>query len=252
MSRPLALFAAATALLCSTAHANDAQWRVRAGPGVLVVPKYPGAADSDVLPIVDADITFGRLFLNSWHGAGAYLVDNGRRQAGVSLWLRLGRDRGDSERVSSLDPIDAAPAAHAFYTENIGSLALSASVTQTLAKGGGVTADGSVAWRFQPYKTTRMQVGIRATAGDQHYMRTWFGIDASQAQRSGFAEYPIEAGLSSVGGFAAVIHEFSPDWIATAFAGCDVLVGDAADSPVVEREMMPMFSLGVLRRFGGD
>lgn len=250
MPRALALLAAVTALLCSTAHAEDPQWRISAGPGVLVVPKYPGAADSDVFPIVDANITHGRLFLNSWHGAGAYFLDNGRRQAGASLWFRLGRDRGDSDRVAGLEPIDAAPAAHAFYTENIGSLALSASVTQTLAEGGGLTADGSVAWRFQPYKTTRMQVGIRATVGDAQYMRTWFGIDAEQARTSGFAEYPIAAGLSSVGGFAAVIHEFSPDWSATALAGCDVLVGDAADSPVVERETMPMFALSVTRRFG--
>src|SRR5512139_3430397 len=95
----LALFALTT-LLCSTAHAEDPQWRIGAGPGVLVVRKYPGAADSDVLPIVDVDLAYGRLFLNWRHGAGAYLLDNGRRQAGAALWFRRGRDRGDSDRVA--------------------------------------------------------------------------------------------------------------------------------------------------------
>ncbi|HEY7638187.1 MAG TPA: MipA/OmpV family protein [Steroidobacteraceae bacterium] len=244
------LSATIAALVGSTAHADDSQWHVSAGPGALVVPKYPGAADSDAFPLVDVDIAYGRFFLNWWHGIGAYLIDDGRRQLGASLWFRRGRDRNDSDRVATLEPIDMAPAAHAFYSEHIGSLALSASVTQTLAKGGGVSADGSVAWQFQPYRPAHVQVGIRATVGDPRYMRTWFGITAGQARASGLAEYDVDPGLASVGGFAVVSYQLSPDWVATAYAGCDVLVGDASDSPVVERATMPMFAVSLQRRFG--
>jgi outer membrane protein len=246
-----AFLAAAIALLCSNAQADDLQWRISAGPGLLTLPKYPGASDSDVFPIVDIDLAYGPLFLNSRNGLGAYLLDSGQRQAGVSLWFRRGRDRGDSDRVARLEAIDAAPAAHAFFTESFGSMAVSASVTQTLAEGGGVTGDGSVAWRFQPYATTRMQLGLRASVGDPRYMRTWFGITPARARAAGTEEYQVEPGLAAVGGFAAVSHELSPDWVLTAYAGCDVLVGDAADSPVVERKTMPMFALSVMRRFGG-
>jgi outer membrane scaffolding protein for murein synthesis (MipA/OmpV family) len=249
---PRATFASlivVTALLCSTARADEPQWRISAGPGVLIFPKYPGAADADVFPIVDLDLAYGRLFLNTRHGIGAYLLDSGQRQVGVSLWFRQGRGRDDSDRVARLEPIHAAPAAHAFYTESFGSIAVSASVTQTLAEGGGVTADGSVAWRFQPYKATRMQIGVRAIVGDPRYMRTWFAITPDQARTAGLEEYEVEPGLAAVGAFAAVTHEFSSDWIASAYAGCDVLVGDAADSPVVEREAMPIFVLSIMRRF---
>jgi len=228
--------AAAIALFCLPAHASDSQWHISAGPALLIVPKYPGAAGQDVLPIVDVDIAYGRLFLNSRHGAGTYLLDTETQQAGVSLWFRRGRNRHDSDQVAHLEAIDDAPAAHAFFSQRFGSMALGASVTQALAKGGGVMADGSVAWQLQLSNATRMQAGIRAVIGDPRYMRTWFDSDA---------------GLASVGGFASVMHQLSPNWTVVAFAGCDVLVGDAADGPAVERETMPMFAVSVLRRFGG-
>ena len=226
--------AAAIAIYHSPAHADDSQRHISAGPAVLVMPRYPGSAEHDVLPIVDVDIAYGRLFLNSRHGAGAYLLDSESRQAGVSLWFRRGRDRHDGDRVADLEPIDDAPAAHAFFTQRIGPMALSASVTQTLAKDGGVTADGSVAWQVPLSDSTRMQAGVRAEVGDPKYMQTWFDADA---------------GLVSVGGFAALTHQLSPNWTVAAFASCDVLVGDAADSPVVERATMPAFALSVMRRF---
>lgn len=246
----LTSLAAIAALSCLSASAAAPRWHVAAGPAVIVVPKYPGAADQEVLPLVDLDIGYGRLFLNSRHGAGVYLLDDGPRQAGASLWFRRGRDRGDSDRVADLEPIDAAPAAHAFFTQRFGAMTLSASATQTLAKGGGVSAEGSAAWRWQLSDEMQLQAGVRATIGDPQYMRRWFRITAAHARASGLEEYSADVGLASVGGFVSVTYALSRDWMLAGFLGCDVLAGDAADSPVVKRETMPAIAVSALHRFG--
>jgi outer membrane protein len=227
--------AATIALFCLPARASDAQLRISAGPGLLIVPKYPGAAEQDALPIVDIDAAYGRFFLNSRHGAGAYLLDTETRHAGVSLWFRRGRHRHDGDRVAHLESIDDAPAAHAFFSQSFGSMALSASVTQALAKTGGVSADSSAAWQLRLANATSVQVGVRATIGDPRYMKTWFDADA---------------GLASIGGFASIMYGLSRDWTINAFAACDVLVGEARNSRAVERETMPTFAVSILRHFG--
>jgi outer membrane protein len=242
---------AVAALAAASARAADSNWSIRAGPGFVITPEYPGGNDDVVLPIPMIDIAYGRsLFLSSWRGAGAYFVNNERWQLGASLLFRRGRDRRDAERVAALKDIDDHAAAQLFFSQNLGSIIVSTSVAQSITRNVGLTLDGSLAWQFRPSVATRAQIGVQGSFGSEKYMNSWFGITPQQARASGLREYSIDAGLRSAGAFASINYDFSPNWTIVAVAAYDALAADAADSPVVAREAMPMLAVGALYYFG--
>jgi len=252
--KPIAMctpLVAAFTLIATSTRADDTGWHVSAGPGVFIAPEYPGSKDEEVLPIPAIDIAYGgSLFFNSRRGLGVYLVNDGQRQFGGSLWFRRGRDHRDGERIAALDDIDDHAVAQMFFTQNLGPITLNTTVTQAITENTGLTLEGSAAWTLQLTPATRASVGTQASFGNDKHMRTWFGITPTQARASGLAEHSINAGLKSIGGFASISYDLSPVWTVAAFLTYDVLAADAADSPVVERDEMPALGMSVLYRFG--
>jgi outer membrane protein len=243
--------AAASVLIVPAALAEDDDaWRWSVGPGAVAAWEYPGADDVEVLPIPALDVAYGRSFFLHWRrGLGGYLLNDGDRQFGASVWWRRGRDHRDGERIAALHDVEDSAVAQLLFNQNIGPLALSATVAQAIAENTGLTLEGSAAWRFQLAPTTRASLGVQGMLGNDRYMRTYFGISPEAARLSGLPEHSIDAGLRTVGAFALISHDLTPRWTLAAFASYDLLIGDAADSPVVEREQMPALALGLFHHF---
>jgi outer membrane scaffolding protein for murein synthesis (MipA/OmpV family) len=82
----------------------------------------------------------------------------------------------------------------------------------------------------------RTLVALTATIdyASGEYMSTYFGIDAGDSARSGLKTYDADAGIKDVG--LGVVLQYYP-WDRVGFralARYTRLVGDAADSPVVD------------------
>jgi outer membrane protein len=248
---PYTALVASIVFIAPSAWAEDAPtWRWNVGPGAVAAWEYPGADDVEVLPIPALDVTYGRSFFLHWRrGLGAYLLNDEERQLGASIWWRRGRDHRDAERIAALEDVEDSAVAQLFFNRNIGPLALSATVAQAIDENTGLTVEGSAAWRFQLAPTTRAQLGVQAMLGNDRYMRTYFGISPEDTIRSGLPEHSIDAGLRTLGAFAMISHDLTPRWTLAAFASIDLLLGDAADSPVVEREQMPALALGLFYHF---
>jgi MipA family protein len=245
-----ASLAAAIGLCGAAAHAQDGGWDVSVGPAVVLAPEYPGAEDSEASPIPAVDIAYGsHLFLNWRRGIGAYFVNNPRWQLGASLYQRGDRDHRDSPRLAGLEDIDDSAVAQLLFTRSFGPLLVSTTVAQAISENTGLTVEATAEWRFHLSAATFATLGARGVFGDGKYMQTWFGVTPEQARASGLAEHSIGSGLRTGGAFASVSHELSPQWRIAAFAAYDVLVGDPADSPIVEREAMPTLGLGAFYRF---
>ena len=65
-------------------------------------------------------------------------------------------------------------------------------------------------------------------------MQSYFGVDSSDASRSGLDEYDADAGFKDVGVNAMLSYLITPRWDVTGIAAYRRLVGDAEDSPVTE------------------
>lgn len=81
------------------------------------------------------------------------------------------------------------------------------------------------------------------------YMKSYFGINAQQAARSGLSEYRPSAGFKDVSLRVGFSYELTKTWSITGAAGVSRLMGDAADSPLVRRKSQAVGALGVAYRF---
>ena len=88
---------------------------------------------------------------------------------------------------------------------------------------------------------------VAATWADDSYTQSYFGIDASQSVRSGYRRYNAEAGFKDVGLSLGLDYALSDSWAVTGQVGYARLLGDAADSPIVDGEgSANAFTAGIL------
>lgn len=71
---------------------------------------------------------------------------------------------------------------------------------------------------------------------DEDEMQAYFGVSQAQAARSGHARYDAGAGLSDAGLAARLDWSFADHWVLSGKLGYTRLLGDAADSPLVDGE----------------
>ena len=107
-------------------------------------------------------------------------------------------------------------------------------------------------YSYSPTEKIRLGVSAEATYASDGYNETYFGIDADNASRSGLSQYDAEGGMKDVSVGVNATYLWDENWSATAVAGYTQLIGDAADSPIVEDEGSAgqgMVGVGISYRF---
>ncbi|ALM85631.1 hypothetical protein ASB57_24120 [Bordetella sp. N] len=252
-ARSMAL-AAALAAACGAAQAENS-----IGLGVGAVPEYEGSHDYHAVPVPLVKYESGAFFIDGDGGLPVlglrtHLAPNW--QAGVFAGLRLGRDADDHDRLNGLDDIDPHGTAGAFLRWNNDRWHVDLTATQALRSGYGTRAELR-AW-YEVWRSGRSQVRLGAgTAWGSHDdMSTWFSVDSSEAARSqaarsdgGLRAYSAGAGFRSATLSATWRYDLTPRWTMVTSVGVRTLLGDARDSPIVERRTSPYGMVGLSYRF---
>ena len=79
-----------------------------------------------------------------------------------------------------------------------------------------------------------------------------YGVTGMIAARSGLSTYDPDGGIKDVGVSVNAIYQWNEHWGVTGMVGLTQLVGDAADSPIVDDEgsaTQGLFAAGLLYRF---
>lgn len=97
----------------------------------------------------------------------------------------------------------------------------------------GLTADLSVDLVTTPAPALTWTAGPRLSLGDARFMTSYYGVDASQAARSGLAEYKADAGIRSVGVGTMVRYKWSETVSNHVFIEYQHLSDVALDSPLI-------------------
>jgi outer membrane protein len=107
---------------------------------------------------------------------------------------------------------------------------------------------------LKPTDTLTVKAGPFATLASEGYMNDYFGVSALESAATGVAAYDAGGGFKSVGVEASVRYEFSENWFLNGEASYSKIVGDAADSPIVQFGNEDQFTvgLGISRRFAVD
>ncbi|MEM9385368.1 MAG: MipA/OmpV family protein [Pseudomonadota bacterium] len=94
----------------------------------------------------------------------------------------------------------------------------------------------------------RLNTNVGLTVVDDQFADTYFSVSQDDAFASGLARFAADGGIKDYGANLTATYRLSERWSAVGFASYRRLVGDAVESPIVDREGDPnqvIFALGV-------
>ncbi len=257
MAAPAIALMAAVALSSGAAHATD----IKIGAIGFVAPKYEGSDEYRVLgapyafPIF-SDAATGGLAGRVAPGNGIddlrfRLFDGHGFEAGILGGYAFGRDQDDGPLLDGLGDVDGGfiLGAYAGFRAGIALFDISYHRIVSGDTSGYFRLGATVENRVAPNLNLRVRVGT--TYADEDYMQDYFGVSAAQSANSGagLASYDAEAGFKDVFVDLGATYDIDSHWSVLAGVGYKRLIGDAADSPVIETEDQFFARFGFTYRF---
>ncbi len=255
----------AAILVCSSAATADVNAGssssspdLEAGGFVIVAPKYDGSKDYQVtgLPIIVPSGygigDDGRIQLRAPDDLRWRILQLNGFEAGPLVGWRFDRDQNDSARLRGLGDVDGGFVVGGYAAYRTGPFMPFVSYHQQVSgddTGGlirfGVEAKAPVVPNLSPTAT------VGASYADQDYMDAYFSVTAAQSAVSsaGLPTYDADAGIKDVFFGVTTDVPLTRDWSLKLSGRYSRLVGDAADSPVVENENQFYGGLGLTYSF---
>jgi MipA family protein len=225
----IALAAAPAAAQTSSDPLGD-RWQV--GGFVYVSPSFEGSKSYEAIAfpfVAPAGIgNEGFIQLRGADDLRVRLHQYGGFEFGALTGYRFGRDADDVTNVANLDDVDGGLVLGGFATYRAGSLAFTTSYHHQVT---GDDTGGLV--RFEVEHTRRLTPTIKLTTGigtnyaSQDYMTAFFAVPGV---------FDPDAGFKDVFVGATATLDLSDSWSLHLIGRYAHLIGDAADSPIVETE----------------
>lgn len=232
-----------TAASQSRPEGEEDAWSFTLGGGALYHPDYEGSDDYEVdgLPILGfsyRDIVVLRgasLMVDVMELTGAELAEN--LSFGPVAKFDPGREADDNPILRNLGNIDKGALAGVFVSYQVGPVQLDLTVAQdATSRHEGLIAEIEAGYGFMLAQRLRAQLAISATWSNDDYTQAYFGITREQAQASGLREFTAEAGMKDAGASVSLHYLMTQHWRVSGRLAYRRLLGDAADSPLVEDE----------------
>ena len=214
--------------------------------GAVSVPEFEGSSDQTFSPFIGARIQFDRRYL-ALEGTEfrANLSKRSGFEVGPVLNVVPGRDSSvTNAAVSRLEEVDNAIELGLFVTKSwqgLGnhngqaSLALQSARDVSTGHGG---RQATLSAEYSGALNPRWQLGmsLSATLANKDYADTYFSVSSADALASGLPAYTAKGGLKDLGLGVNTNYAMSRNWIVTGFVNYNRLMGDFADSPIVDLE----------------
>ena len=226
-----------------------ANWHVVLGGGAIIVPKYEGSDEFKVMPVPFVTATFLDVVTINPSGASVAVYEQGPFELSARLGYEMGRKEDDADRRRGLGDIDMGAKVGVKAAVKFGPAEIFAQVDKTI--GGSDGLQGEVGIEVSRPLTESLIVGASASAvfADENYMQAYFGVTPEQSARSGLARYDAGAGLKRADFSISATYMLDANWMVRGEAGVGILLGDAADSPIVVDKVQPSGMLLVGYRF---
>ncbi len=218
------------------------------GGGGILAPDYPGSNRYRVRPLPAVDAKYRDLvFLSVQDGLGANLVRAGGFTAGPLAVYQPGRHESDnSSALRGLGQVGDGIGVGGFATYALGDWTVKVTAVQDVTQGNrGLVVNPTLTYgTFLPPVVVAVTPGL--TFADDRYNRSFFGISGAQSRRSGLPAYDADGGLNSADLALTAIYDLTDRVSLVGLAAYSRLLGEAADSPLVEDEgSANQFALGL-------
>lgn len=256
-------------LLFSPVAFADSEHRksVALGGAGLVKPKYEGSDEHELLGIPVIIPNFGpddpenpSFFSRVRERVEFYGLDDiriraiggDRMEAGLVTGYMTEREQNDGDVLRGWGDIDGGLVLGGYAGINFGPFEFDAAILDRVTgDGGGPEFRFGVETERQVTERITVVTRLGTTVASSDYMQTYFGVTPAQAARStaGIETYDPDAGFKDVYLELGGEFDFSERWLLKGGVRYGRLVGDAADSPVVESKDQLSGILGVAYRF---
>ncbi len=233
---------------------GEGQYGLQAGGIAVVKPKYEGSKDYEVVgaPIVGPAGGDGNgvVQFKGVDDLRFRLLDHAGFEAGPLVGYRFDREEDDADRLNGLGDVDGGVVAGGFVAYRMGVLKpfLSYHHQVTGDDTGGIARLGLEA-RLPMFERFKVIATGGVTWADDDYMQSYFGVTAAQNIASGLAVFDAEAGVKDVFLGVSADVPIAERWSLKLSGRYTHLLGDAADSPIVETESQWQGGIGLTYRF---
>ena len=212
---------------------------VSLGLGVGLAPDYEGSEDYTGVLIPYASVKWSNHMAFDLLGSKAKFnfIPSPNWKGGLVGEFISERDDVDNNKVDRLEDVDTSIMLGGFFGWENQSWTASIEAMADVADGN----DGAIirlngGHRLKINDMWAMGFGAFVTWADEDYTESYFGIDLADSVRSGLSTYDADAGFKDLGLNLMVTYQPWQNWGFMGLATYKRLVGDAADSPVVEDE----------------
>lgn len=190
--------------------------RLSLGMGVLNTTRYIGSNQRRyrVMPGINA------VWSNGWfagfpRGVGYNFSDRPYLEYGVRMTADMGRKQNASIALNGLGDISPRAELGVFYNFP---LSKQVKVDSALRYGSGQDRKGmlldlGVNYRLPYGEQQSFMFGIKTSYANRNYMQSYFGVDATQALNSGYAQYTPGAGIREVDLTATHMYKLDKQWM---------------------------------------
>jgi outer membrane scaffolding protein for murein synthesis (MipA/OmpV family) len=219
-------------------EAPESGKKITVGAGVAVVPDYEGSEDYKAAPLLHFRMAWanGRYFDFTGNRIKFNIMKDSNWSIGPMARYRGERDDDvDDDQVSRMKDVDAAIELGGFVAYEFGeNFEVGANLVQDVADG----HDGYLVGFHVGYKIhmEKMMIGLKAftTYVNNDYMEAYFSVNHSNVGNAQLRFYDADEGFKDVGLTCVISYKFNDSWGTTGVLGYTRLVGDPADSPVVD------------------
>lgn len=204
------------------------------GGGPAFLPRYEGDDSYKLRARPRIRIRFKDIVDLDTGGAAFSLIRTLRLRAGPVFTIRGGRNEKDSPDLIGLRESGTSIETGIFGRFSLGPWTIGGRIAQDIIDGhGGAVAEVGVA--YQAYLDPRFSVvvGAHSTWASNPYMEAFFGVRPRDVARSGLPAFDPAAGFKDVGFETVVVYRLNDAWFLRGVATYELLIGDAADSPLV-------------------
>jgi outer membrane scaffolding protein for murein synthesis (MipA/OmpV family) len=217
------------------------------GAGVIYHPEFEGSGSSEYDFFPYLNLNYGPIFLRTENGLGIkFEFMSGDLEIAPAINYRLRRDEDSSELLRGMGDVEDTLTLGGSITYRMDSLSLKAKAAHGLSGDNGLVVDLSAGYHnsFNPNLHWNVIASTSVANGD--YNQAFFGVTPEQSARSGYPVYTPESGFKDVGLGASVDYFFSQKISLDIFASYKHLMGEAADSPIVQKGSPEQFSTGLI------
>jgi MipA family protein len=213
--------------------ASDGKWEIVLGAGGFSEPTFEGAKDSDISALPYFSITYDDRFSLDLDGFSATVYDRGPLALTARIGYDFGRAEDDDPHLAGLGDIEGGATLGFGAEYAAGPIDLYADLERSFGDSDGVVGKFGAEVSKSVGKFV-LGADLSATWANDSHMQSYFGVTAAQSASSGLAAYEAGAGLKRVDLELSATYMFTDNWALRGEVEIGELLGDAADSPIVQ------------------